>query len=321
MVVDILKRLNLKSEISAFTNMCIQHVRFSHLIANSGAMISLFEDGKEKNLGEYILDRHYVESLTESIIERLGKIVYDACVISPEKGEVFYRKLDHHRDLARNLMHRPEESQESDSSLEYQMLANVLNWFNEEQPMNEDSVTVFMLDLLSAAAFGIKVDDSLRRSIQAAVPIVKGVRPKIHCIEIWKDGFNPSTNPKTIDVIHCAPLELLMMNAIEIDSTSSGSVSSPSWLAMTSDHQLSLQTLSEDSLFRLETEFASPEKPNYIFIFSDKSFDRETFLSDGFYLGRSDSCYMAWQTDVSEKNINKYLMSLGSRLLGPSKTG
>ncbi|MCD6584606.1 MAG: hypothetical protein J7K96_02480, partial [Desulfobacteraceae bacterium] len=142
-ILEKLKKIGHKEpEIRQF---CIQTIRFKKFLENARALLDLFNDGREKALGEYIFDRHYVVSLIDSVIERLGMMVYDASVLVPKSGETLYAIYDKHKLAASNLIYYSASgnggvksgSDTAETSLseepEYQLLSDVLRWFDGKE--------------------------------------------------------------------------------------------------------------------------------------------------------------------------------------------
>lgn len=179
-ILEKLKNLGYKE--AQEDGLCIQQIRLGQFIEDAKKLLALFDDGREKALGEYIFDRHYVVTLIERVVEGLGMMVYDASVLVPEYGEEFYRVYDRQTLTAKTLLDpsllaagsslRGSLSLENSDAAEpeYQLLFLALEWFNGEADMQNvffaSTVIVFMEQLFAKVrqhikAIGINVDMAL----------------------------------------------------------------------------------------------------------------------------------------------------------------
>lgn len=176
-ILEKLKNLGYKE--AQEDGVAIQQIRLGQFIEDAKKLLALFDDGREKALGEYIFDRHYVVTLIERVVEGLGMMVYDASVLVPEYGKEFYRIYDRQTLTAKTLL-APSFPAAGLSSLEllpsehsdltdpeYQLLFLALEWFNGELNTQNDlfdsTVVVFMEQLFVQVrqhikALGINVD-------------------------------------------------------------------------------------------------------------------------------------------------------------------
>jgi len=163
----------------------IQQIRFHQFVENTRKLLDLFDDGREKALDEYIFDRHYVITLIDRVVQRLGMMVYDACVLVPENGPAFYRVYDGHVLTAKRLVgsnpsgqatrsHDPAPVDTPDAAEpEYQLLFQALDWFNGKGKRLDATVMPFMEEMFSKVTqnlepLGIEIDQNLFQQGQLA---------------------------------------------------------------------------------------------------------------------------------------------------------
>lgn len=182
-ILEKLKQIGQKEP--EINRLCIQQIRFQQFIENAKKLLDLFEDGREKALEEYIFDRHYVITLIDRVVERLGMMVYDACVLVPESGKEFYLVYDQQVITAKRLLDLRSSGKEnrlpetmtfetSDSTdPEYQLLFKALHWFNGKEDALDSTVMQFMEQIFfkvtgNLKTIGIMVDPTLFKQGQLA---------------------------------------------------------------------------------------------------------------------------------------------------------
>jgi len=329
--MNILERLNIvRYKHSGIRNFCVHTIRFKKLLENATALLDLFEDGNEKLSGEYILDRHYVTSLIDSVVEKLGMIVYDACTLAPEKGELLYAQYDTHKLKAEKLIEQDntlEKKEISNNDIlestpliypEYQLLSDTLKWLNRE----ESGTTVMDLakQTLLNGIGGIESMDSLKDEIIFKLDGLKNQGSNIYLIDLWKDPFNPLKKPRSLDDIDSVPFKRLLSDIANYDSstTSTFSAKSITWAAAASEHEISLNTLNSDFSFRLDAVISGYEDLDYIFVFTDNSFNTDHIIPQGFYTEKTSYGQLSWKRYVSAQTIEDNLITIGSNLLSES---
>jgi hypothetical protein len=152
---NIIGRLKKGSSVQGLTEARLQLARFRKLLENTRAIMTLVEDGREKFREEYIFDRHYVTSLVDRVIERVGMLVFDAMVLAPEGGEALYRLHDRLKGFAVEHFIREEKQCSSSGNIssglkpipeepELRMLSSVLDWITGPLPDGEPSIMDFI---------------------------------------------------------------------------------------------------------------------------------------------------------------------------------
>ena len=327
-ILEKLKLTKLKS--TGIRDFCIQTIRFKKLLENATALLDLFEDGNEKLSGEYILDRHYVTSLIDSVVEKLGMIVFDACTLAPGKGETLYEQYDKHKLKAEKLIEQNstlKKKEISDNGIpeptpliypEYQLLSDTLKWLNGK----ESGTTVMDLakQTLLNSIGGIESMDSLKDEIIFKLNGLKNKGSNIYLIDLWKDPVDPLKKPRSLDDIDSVPLKRLLSDIANYGSstTSTYSAKPVTWAAAASEHEISLNTLNSDFSFRLDAVISGYENLDYIFVFTDNSLNIDHIIPPGFHTEKTSYGRLSWKRDVSTKTIEDNLIAIGSNLLSES---
>ncbi len=330
-ILERLKKMGQKEpEIRQF---CLQTIRFKQFLQNARALFALFDDGREKSLGEYIFDRHYVTTLIDAVVERLGMMVYDACVLAPASGEALYASYDAHKLRARRLLtldpsgrntKAPETTASTDP--EYQLLFDALNWFNGKEAIQDPTVMAFMEQIFFKV---IQSMDSGLAEIQgvesmAAMERLTGLKARpgragdlgIYLVDLWKDGAVEPKQARPTRYGISLPLTYLLKDAKagETLKTEDKTHNPPEWIAGVSEHQLSLNRMKPDFKFRLESFACGEAKSDFIFIFADKSMGLDNLLSPGFHVERTDYGQFAWRLNISTDALEEELMVIGHTL-------
>ncbi len=81
--------------------------RFAQMLRNYGALLDLIADAAEKQAGEFILDRQYVISLAERVLDLADTVLFDAAVLAPRHETAFFAALEHMRAELRGLLSAP----------------------------------------------------------------------------------------------------------------------------------------------------------------------------------------------------------------------
>lgn len=311
---------------------CIQTIRFKKFLENARALLDLFDDGREKALGEYIFDRHYVVTLIDSVVERLGMMVYDACVLVPKNGETLYASYDRHKLTARNLIGFSGSGKGSGMPVnmagtsetadpEYQLLSEVLRWFDGKDAPEAASVLDFMKQIFFMviqfdAIGGLESMDVMKNRALLENSGVKAADMGIYLIDLWKDALMLPEEKRSINDSNCIPLRHLLMGARGKDATSGpeDSHNGVNWVAAVSENQLSLNTLKPDFKFRLEALASGDAQSDFIFVFADKSAVLDNFLPAGFHIENTDYGQLAWNLGISSKTIEDSLITIGRNL-------
>jgi len=80
-------------------------IRFRRLVEQHGEILDLFADLEEKQSGEYILDRQYIEARLDRAYEGVRRILYDMQVLSGANRAQVYDQLDRLRSVSEKILH------------------------------------------------------------------------------------------------------------------------------------------------------------------------------------------------------------------------
>jgi hypothetical protein len=299
---------------------CIQTIRFKKFLENARAMLDLFEDGREKALGEYIFDRHYVVSLIDSVIERLGMMVYDACVLVPKSGEDLYAGYDRHKLAAANLINwkgPAGKTGESETAIlsepEYQLLSDALFWLTGKDATDAETVMGFMKQTFFHVIQGLESTDAVKNRTLFETSNVKATDMGLYLIDLWKDALALPETKRAARDCNSVPLKHLLMDAGGGESKigDGNRQGDPDWVALVTEYQLSLKSLKPDLEFRLETLASNDAQSDFIFIFAGQSANLNKLLPAGFHIEKTRYGHLAWNLDMSAKTIEDSLMTIG----------
>ncbi len=79
-------------------------IRFRRLVEQHGEILDLFADLKDKQSGEYILDRQYIEARLDRAYEGVRRILYDMQVLSDANRAEVYDQLDRLRSVSEKIL-------------------------------------------------------------------------------------------------------------------------------------------------------------------------------------------------------------------------
>lgn len=293
---------------------CLQTIRFKKLLENARGVLDLFADGREKIQGEYIFDRHYVVSLIDSVLDRLGMMVYDAGVLVPESGESLYAVFDRHKQMARKLIDtNPSglaETAEFDDP-EYRLLAEALEWFNGKDKKDDKTVMGFIKQAFYAVLSGPQPEDILAKSGLAEKNERLMTDMGLYVVDLWKDARGGPENKRSLADFDSIPLRHLLMAVSSFPSE-------PDWIAAVSEYQMSIQALKKGCRFRLETLASGYEPSDFIFAFTDNAAVFDSILPNGFHIENTAIGQFAWSLDLSANTIEDTLMFIGKKLFDES---
>jgi pyruvate,water dikinase len=78
----------------ALTLLKLRVTRFRQLLRSYGSLLSLIEDAAEKQGGGFILDRQYVVSLAEQVVEIAVGVAFDLNVLTSQRSLPFYEQVE-----------------------------------------------------------------------------------------------------------------------------------------------------------------------------------------------------------------------------------
>ncbi len=325
--MSILQKLNMiRHKHSGIGDFCMHTIRFKKLLENATTLLDLFEDGNEKLKGEYILDRHYVTSLIDDIIEKLGMLVYDACTLSFENGDALYAQYDKHKLNAAKLIRENIVCEKKDAPTdemthhtpllypEYQLLSDVLTWFNGKT--QHATVMDLMKQALLTGIGGIESMESVKNeTVYKGNGFIKSGNI-FYLLDLWKDPINTLTNPRSLEDIDSMPFKLLFTNALDpgLSSSPTHNIPTATWVTAAGEYELSLNTLASRFSFRLDAFVSGHEKSDYIFMFADNSINTDHIFPSGFHTEKTTDGKLAWKRNVSAATLEDNLMTIGQHL-------
>lgn len=295
---------------------CIQAIRFEKFLENARSLLDLFADGREKLTGEYIFDRHYVVSLIDSVVDRLGRMVYDAGVLAPGKGESLYAVYDRQKRFARDLIVAdPPPGRDADGAEdpEYRLLAEALQWFDGATPADRVTVMDFMKQSFAAVIQEAVSTDLVKTSGLFERGNLQVTDMEIYMIDLWKDALSLPARRRAVSDFDSIPLRHLLMEARQKSAADSGTGRVP-WVAAVGEYRLSLNRLAPGAGFRLEALASGHDPSDFIFVCTDRTGLLEKILPGGFHVESADRGWLAWSLNMPSKAIEESLAAIGRRL-------
>jgi hypothetical protein len=303
---------------------CIQTIRFRTLLENARGLLALVEDGNEKVIGEYILDRHYVTSLIDNVVARLEMMVYDACVLAPEYGKMFYMQHDRHKRRAAELNSQEKTSEKKNaagdtalsSDPEYELLSDVLTWLNGKASEPGETVIDFMRQVFIRVIKNLDANNDSKIGLLIKNNVSKALDCNMFLLDLWEDAVALPARPHSLEDINSIPLKLLLMDVQggNLSPMAGDKTRTVTWIAALSEYRLSLRTMEPDCNFHLEATVSGYERSDFIFIFADPSINTENILPPGFHTEITDNGQLAWKLDATPKAIEDSLISIGRHL-------
>jgi len=321
--MNILEKINLVRRKNPIQDYCIQTIRFIKLLENSRVLLDLIADGDEKSFGEYILDGHYVITLIDSVIERLGMMVHDACVLVPSIGKDLYCQYDNHKKYAKNLLtdsqnYKKNISKSSSDQIEpeYKLLANVLEWLHGD---TSETVMNFIKYLFLNVIQDIQSLEKLNNKNMVKNNL-KAIKDNFYLVDLWLEPIFPDKKQNEYKTKDCLPLKYLLMETGDNESGhGKPNLSDIVWLAAASEFQLSLNTWHKNYKFRLDAISSGHKKSDFIFTYANLSVNLKQILPEGFHIETTKDGQLAWNLGVSPKTIEDNLMFIGQKLFTENK--
>jgi hypothetical protein len=299
---------------------CIQAIRFEKFLENARSLLDLFADGREKLTGEYIFDRHYVVSLIDGVVDRLGMMVYDAGVLAPAKGESLYAAYDRQKRFARNLIGATVPTgagADGTEDPEYRLLGDALRWFAGTAPTDNATVTDFMKQAFVAVLQDTASADVMKTAGLFERGNLQAADMEIYMIDLWKDALSLPSRRRAVADFNSIPLRHLLMEAHQKRAADAGAPGAPGrvpWVAAVGEYRLSLNRLGPGAGFRLETLASGHDASDFIFVCTDRSGLLEKILPSGFHVESTDRGWLAWSLNLPAKAIEASLVAIGHRL-------
>jgi len=296
------------------------------MLERFGALHALLEDGREKMGGDYILDRHYVESLADDAIELAGSVVFDACVLVGEGGEDLYGHYDAHRARVHGLLvsgeaaeapgPEAEASGDADLEPEYRLLSGILEWIDGKRLGSGETLLGFIRRVLDHVASAMKeppLDGLETETLQCRAGRVHNSIRLVHTgIDLLAPGAG---NGGGAEIGH-RPLRLMFEGvaqgeAANAGSRDSGEAEERTWLAVADERRLSLRRTDGSAPLRLEAYLGEAPEPGTLFLHASPQPDFEARLPPGFRVERDEGSVVAWLEDAGPERMEDGLVRLG----------
>ncbi len=318
-------RLN-RSTHSVIRSFRIHTIRFKKLLENANILLDLFADGNEKLQGEYILDRHYVVSLIDRVIERLGMIVYDAAVLSQDAGADLYRQYDQQKIAAEcfisgekigggeDLSSGDDASSPPAMDPEYRLLSQAISWFHGK---GDETVSQLMKKAMINGMHGIEKIKELKNDLVVDEIWLKKSESRIFLIDLWRDESSPKREKQSIEAFGSLPLTLILKEALnDMPSIRPHMEMKGEWIIVAGDNEITLLSVNPNFNLRLDATASGYEASDYIFVSIDGRLEPAKILPQGFHMEKNGSGYFCWKIDASFDAIKEDLISIGSTLFG-----
>jgi hypothetical protein len=304
----------------------LQSLRFRKMLETANALFGLLEDGREKMAGDYILDRHYVESLADEVIDKAGSVVFDACVLVEEGGEDLFAQYDAHRSRARGMLvakevpgtapPRGKADGGEDLEPEYRLLSGILEWIDGRSSGSGETLMAFMRRVLDHVANTIEeppLDGLKTETIQCSAG---GVNNSIRLVNTDLDLPEPENGSGAGAGAHYRPIRLMCEGAAGGGETNDqiAKAGERTWLAVVNERHMSLRRIGASSSLRVEVCLGDLPDTGMLFLHASDGADLETRLPAGFRIEREEGSLMAWLEDARGESIEEGLVRLG-RLL------
>lgn len=301
----------------------LDHLRTITFLENARVLMNLFEDGKEKASGEYILDAHYVTSLVEDTIRVLGALVFDACVIRNQGGDALLRRYDREQARAAQFLtsalaggaftERPDGEEP-----EYRLLKEVLDWCVPADQENPNSVMGFIKDIFNHV---------MTRTCTVVFPydqtsdldiIGSGIVHRIHFLPMGLD--RPEAAPLSLESMDFRSLRVLLRDvSCDLVRSEPGSVQ-VRWAAMMEGPFLSLGFREGNRILcQADICLSGDRKSDYVFIFMHDRMMPSPLIPGAFQTARVEQGLLAWLYNGPAQVIDDALAHVGRLLFSDAR--
>jgi hypothetical protein len=309
----------------------LQALRFRVLLENARMINDLYADGVEKIRGDYIFDRHYVVSLADMVLERMGMIVFDACVLVPKGGSTLYQLYDEQKKIARqcflnegDLASKEEVAHlgiDFPDDLEFGLLASVLSWMNGRPGGKFLSVMEFFKLIFDHVIRGLDEKGFPESGFHLLRVNWKGIENQFLIVDQGRGVMGDENVELSLRDLNCRPLGLMFVGADyqTLGLESAQKATARKWFAVVSDEHLGLQSADSHGGVRLEVTLSGDVESDFIFIFTKNPTDPEEFVPEGCRIERTKMGAACWIYDVPSTKIENDLIHLGRWLFGTAE--
>ncbi len=342
--MSFLKRMGLfsraEASIDTLTSLRLESVRFRKLLALCREMMDLAQDGQEKYRGEYILDRHYVITLVDAVLDRLSSFTTNSLFLLPEQADKRFETLDvlkkHAVVLEKtgNLVPRlkPSESEGSPESSphqepEYQLLAKALQWMDGGELPEDEDVLHWVLDLLERMVVEPTRPVADPSGLTTLELDTQCTNNRIEFADLTLPSGADTSSTTESPSLHCRPFVLMLIGAEEDEKKEDNSALSSeeatkrfqNWFAVADADHLDLRRVGTTSPLRLVASISGHEASDFIFLYGPRDQKLEERLGDAFRVQTTGRGFMAWMVGESPDETERNLIQLGKQLFAPSE--
>ena len=313
---------------AAHLALLLRSIRTRRVLEAMPALSALLEDGREKLRGEYILDRHYVESLSDEAFERVAEMVHETCLLVEEGGAELYRFLDDHRVLARRALGdsfaeeddlaSSNRGREQPAEPEYDLLARVLEWVDDGRGEEGESLMALagrvVAHLLSRDG---EAPSAARVQSQSFADASGQYHHQVDVVRLDRSS-DADDSGEGEDGEGSHAWRLFCRDARE----SSAEARTPvrRWVAEIGDEHVSLRSVGAP-LLRLEARSSGAADADFLFLYAERASDLVALAPAEFTILRGKQGMMAWTQAAPSDETEPALTRLGRIIFSEPASG
>ena len=307
-----------------FSDFSLENIRFKKILELSGQLLKTFEDGIEKKKGEYIFDLHYVTSLTEEITDLIGKTVFNASVMVPEKSGYLFDLAENYKEAAKeiilpsdslkkvNIPHRVPSSGLSGEP-EFRLLDRVTGWIDGAPNNFLPSIQEFLSEIFELLfdSRSLPAENKYKRYFSC-----NGILNRVklnHLYELSKS----STDLEYVQ--SCRPF-LFLTREIDLhqgNESYDDALVNQFFSAVFDDDYLSLVLLDKNKpVLRIESCVEGFPETDFIFIYSKENIDLSLITGKHFNNVQMKNGTYGWCYSMTSAEFQKTLSYIGKNLFG-----
>ncbi len=248
--------------------------RLASFLRRARQLRDLADDAKEKYQEDYVFDRHYVSSLTDSSLERLEELLFDAQVMAgwDDALEQRFRACHAQAETLYSGAVTPLDDDAPGEPLknepEYRLLAAFSRWIDGGPKAADPSVMALVHKAVGSVFTAVRDDRSLAAGRGLASLEVTQSEAVIEIADLGGGVEQQDGKVASVRHVHCEPLILMLLGAgDEGTEPSTLSGGAPSSLAVVDRQHLSFRQVSGDSTVFLETTFTGRHRSNWLFLY------------------------------------------------------
>ncbi len=166
--------------------------RFRQLLRNYGKILDRLADAAEKQSGEYVLDRQYIVSLAEAVIDLSESVVFDLNVIADNRYSTFYDALGKFNVEIRRIVSAgstseislsPKESRISPDNISPNRLAAAID---NAQVLFHNSGQIACRGVAAGTVFNLETAENPSELPNGAVMVAAKIHPDDELIRVMK---------------------------------------------------------------------------------------------------------------------------------------